>query len=139
MSVLDQYYTIRARAQSAVASAQSELAAGLKAAIRRSADERVYSYEASPWAMAHRRYQLGAENNLSAIIGDDSVEITNETTLQDYPGEAETPWVESGYHQGDAGPRPFMEEALRDFVDSSEAEAIVASSLLAAGFEVEAG
>ena len=31
MSVLDQYYTIRSSIQSAVASAQSELAAGLKA------------------------------------------------------------------------------------------------------------
>lgn len=139
MSVLEQYYAIRSRAQSAVASAQPELADGLKKAIKRSADERVYSYVASGGAMAKRRYQLGADSNLYAVIGDDSVEITNETTLQDHPSEAETPWVESGYHQGNAGPRPFMEEALRDFVDSSEAEAIVASSLLAAGFEVEAG
>lgn len=137
MSVLDQYYTIRSRIQSAVASAQSELAAGLKAAIRRSADERVYSYEASPWAMERRRYQLGADNNLSAVISDDSVEIANETTLQTNGSEPETPWIESGYRQGDAGPRPFMEEALRDFVDSSEAEAIVVSALLAAGFEIE--
>ena len=59
-------------------------------------------------------------------------------SLQTNGGEPETPWVESGYRQGDAGPRPFMEEALRDFVDSSEAEAIVVSALLAAGFEVEA-
>ena len=93
----------------------------------------------APCGARRRRYQLGADSNLYTVIGDDSVEITNETTLQDHPGEAETPWVESGYHQGDAGPRPFMEEALRDFVDSSEAEAIVVSSLLAAGFEVEAG
>ena len=34
MSVLDQYYTIRSRIESAVASAQSELAAGLKAGIQ---------------------------------------------------------------------------------------------------------
>lgn len=92
----------------------------------------------SPCGARRRRYQLGADSNLYTVIGDDSVEITNETTLQDHPGEAETPWVESGYHQGDAGPRPFMEEALRDFVHSSEAEAIVVSALLAAGFEIEA-
>mgnify|MGYP006935607499 FL=1 len=139
MSVLDQYYAIRSQAQSAIASAQPELADGLKKAIKRSADERVYSYSASPEAMEKRRYQLGGESNLYAVISDDSVEITNETTLQEHPDEAETPWVESGYSQGPAGPRPFMEEALRDFVDSSEAEAIVASALLAAGFEVEAG
>ena len=30
-----------------------------------------------------------------------------------------------------------MEEALRDFVDSSEAEALGVSALLAAGFEIE--
>ena len=89
--------------------------------------------------MEKRRYQLGADSNLYAVIGDDSVEITNETTLQDHPGEAETPWVESGHEQGNAGPRPFMEEALQDFVNSSEADAILASALLAAGFEVEAG
>ena len=79
---------------------------------------------------------MGADSNLYAVISDESVEITNETTLQDHPGEPETPWVESGREQAGAGPRPFMEEALRDFVDSSEAEAIVAAALLSAGFEV---
>lgn len=139
MSVFDEYYAIRSRIQSAIASAQPELAGGLKQAVQRSADERVYSYAASEKALAKRRYQLGADSNLYAVIGDESVEITNETTLQDHPGEPETPWVESGHEQGPAGPRPFMEEALRDFIDSSEAEAIVAAALLAAGFEVEAG
>ena len=92
----------------------------------------------SPCGARRRRYQLGADHNLAAVISDASVESTNETTLQTNGREPETPWVESGYRQGDAGPRPFMEEALRDFVDSSEAEAIVVSALLAAGFEIEA-
>ena len=70
MSVFDEYYAIRSRIQSAIASAQPELAGGLKQAVRRSADERVYSYAASEKALAKRRYQLGADSNLYAVISD---------------------------------------------------------------------
>lgn len=137
MSVLDEYAGMKIRIMAAVSGAMPEIAKGLQEAIEESAEERVYSYEATPEAMEMRRGLLGSKENLVAAIGNDFVEIQNTTNLRTEEGTGETQVVEEatpGYAQ--PYPRPFMEPALQDYVASGEPDHIIAQALRGAGFEV---
>ena len=136
MSLHEQFSGIMAEIQYLVAQAQYDIADALEQYISISADRRVYSYEASDEAMEKRRYQLGSRDNLDTTVYDSFVEIQNRTKLREEPNTLETPWIEEGIDQGNAGPRPFMDEAMQDFMADLTGEKILAVTLRDAGFTV---
>ena len=100
-----------------------------------SATKNVYeSYTPSPYFDAKRRYELENGNNYKARdgAGEHSIEIENTTVTQGgYSGEVN--WVETGFRQGRAGARPFMEEGLTEYV-SRDAEHDLMFALESMGF-----
>ena len=137
MNCLDEYMsTIKPRIEAAVASAMPMLGEKLAAEIDRQAQERVYSYAATGWAMAKRRGTIGALANLRIAAGQSSVEIENQSVMQGGLAN-ETAMVEEGWSNfRQPGPRPFMDEAMNEYVDSGKGDRDLAEHLRAAGFTV---
>lgn len=136
MSAVEQYEELKARAIGVVQDALPQIANGLCEEIKRMAEQNVYSYGATPEAMAKRRGDIGSKENLEITIdtGGLSVEIKNVTPMQgtDY-GVSEVNFVEAGlanYNQPYA--RPFMEEAKNEYIAKDE----LISIIRAAGFDV---
>ena len=127
MSVLTDYNEILENVQRAISDAlNGELKSGLLNEIKKKAEENVYSYSASAWAMATRRNQIGAESNMDIEVGEDFIRITNVTQLQHPGGADESDVVEGGWdNYRQPGPREFMNPALDDFVGSGRADAIL--------------
>lgn len=118
---------------------QNDMKSALMKQIEKSAEEVVYSYGATAWAMASRRGTIGSEAVLTSEVGGGGnsyyLRITNIATTQHPAGDDEADIVEHGYsNYRQPGPRPFMQTALEKFVDSGEAESILRSALSARGF-----
>lgn len=103
--------------------------------IDRKAWEVVYSYHATPEAAVRRRYEIGDKDALSAFVAGHELTITNHTILQGGDGY-ETDIVQQGYRSyRQPGPRPFMEEALREYIESGGADRDLAAALSDAGID----
>ena len=137
MSFVSQFITeIRPQIDRAVATALPDLAQGLKKKIKEKAQSEVYSYDATPSAMAKRRGTIGEPSGIAAHYGEYSVELVNERTMQGGMGH-EVEMVEEGWENfRQPGPRPFMDEALNEYVDSGEAGQALVNALRAYGFVV---
>ena len=137
MSFVSQYLTeVKPTIDRAVDNTLFDLAAGLKDRIKRNAQDKVYSYGATASAMAKRRYTIGAAGNISVHTGEYEVTLINESTMQGGDGH-ETEMVEEGWSNfRQPGPRPFMDEAMNDYIDSGEAETTLANGLRRYGFTV---
>lgn len=135
MSLVSEYLTvIKPRMDDAVNNGMVKLADGLQETIQEMARDKVYN----AYGPGHRRGIIGNRENLEVQIGFREITVTNKTPLQgtDY-GVSETDFVEGGYsNYNQPFPRPFMEPARDDFVDSGKADAIMADALRAAGFDV---
>lgn len=137
MSLMDDFREILNQIQSVVNGADEDLAQAMETYAIQSAEKRVYSYPASPQAMAKRRYALLESGNYTHHLQGAQVSVKNETELREHSGTLETPWIEEGTEQGPAGARPFMEEGLQEFVASGDGDRILAQHLSAAGFQVQ--
>lgn len=109
---------------------ENDLKDGLLRKIEESAEKNVYSYAASPKAMATRRGTIGSAEVMTTEAGGGGLEfylrITNNAYTQHPANDDEADIVEEGntdYRQ--PYPRPFMQKALDEFIGSGEAEAIL--------------
>lgn len=114
------------------------LQAGLLRKIKEKAEENVYSYGATAWAMSSRRGLIADKNNMVIETGGGGgkyyLRITNATQLQHPGGADESDVVEGGWENfRQPGPRPFMQVALDDFVGSGEADSILKEYLASYG------
>lgn len=98
--------------------------------IEQSAEDIVYTYPASERATRTRRGTIGKKMNLEATAGGGEghfwLAIKNTAFTQNPAPDDESDIVEEGYATyKQPGPRPFMQNALDDFLDSGEAERIL--------------
>ncbi len=142
MSVLQDYANIRGLLDSAVENAlRDNIADGLKKAIQNKALQRVYSYPATPSATARRRKteDSGLVDDAMMITRVDGTTLTleNVSEPQNASGIDLTPIVEEGWGSWKQPlPRPFMDEALDEYVDSGAVDSDLARALKAVGFTV---
>lgn len=135
MSLVAEYLgVIKPRMEDAISNGMVRVADGLQDNIEKFAQDKVYN----AYGGSSRRGRIGGRENLEVSIDTREITVTNRTPMQgtNY-GVSETDFVEVGlsnYNQ--PFPRPFMEPARDDFVDSGKADAIMADALRAAGFEV---
>lgn len=135
MSFVSQFNLIKTSIDGAVQSALPTLAEGLKRKIAQKATENVYSYGATGSAMAKRRYTIGSDGNLQSEIGTAQVTIVNTSTMQGGMGH-EVEMVEEGWSEfRQPGPRPFMDDALDEFV-AGEGQETLARVMREHGFTV---
>ena len=139
MSLISDYDSISAKIDAAcIAAVEGGLRYGLLRKIQEKAEEIVYSYGASAWAMESRRGLIGDISNMEIEAGGGGGEfylrITNVTSLQ-HPGAAdESDVVEGGWaNYRQPGPRVFMQTALDDFEGSGEADSILQQYLASYG------
>ena len=117
---------------------QNEMKDALMRQIKQSAEDVVYSYGATAWAMSSRRGKIGSEGVLISEVGGGGnryyLQITNVSPTQHPAGADESDIVEHGFsNYRQPGPRPFMQKAEEKFVESGEAESILQSVLAAHG------
>lgn len=121
-----------------VSAVQSALAGpireGLEAEIAKYAEKNVYSYQAAPYFMAKRRYMLDNKANYDVTIDDLSITIDGSGISLAYgtPGEIDIVEKGAGWHQ--PYPRPYMNEALENYIASGEADRALADALAGSGF-----
>lgn len=135
MSLTAEYLTvIKPRMEDAISNGVVKVAAGLLENIEQFAQDKVYD----AYGGSFRRGRIGGSENMDVQIDNRLITVTNRTPMQgtNY-GVSETDFVEGGFsNYNQPFPRPFMEPARDDFVDSGKADAIMADALRAAGFEV---
>ena len=117
----------------------------LRQNIEKEAEITVYSYEATPEAEAQRRYQIGADEALYTSVDGDGdifrITILNMTRPHDpanWGNRYVADPVETGdesFNQGKPGPRPFMQNALYEYLDFGEADNDLQDALIGAGFD----
>lgn len=135
MSVLQDYAPIRELLESAVENAlRDNVADGLKKKIQQKALEKVYSYVT---ASKRRKEDGGLIDDVTILTSVDGMTLTLEKASepQHKDGIDLTPIVEEGWgnwHQ--PYPRPFMDAARDEYVDSREAGEEIAKALRAVGF-----
>lgn len=135
MSLTAEYLTvIKPRMENAISNGVVKVATGLLENIEKFAQDKVYN----AYGGSFRRGRIGGSENMDVQIDNRLITVTNRTPMQgtNY-GVSETDFVEGGFsNYNQPFPRPFMEPARDDFVDSGKADAIMADVLRAAGFEV---
>lgn len=109
---------------------QNDLKEALLKKVEQFAESEVYSYGATPRAMSSRRYTIGSKDIMDTAAGGGEghfwLRITNKAYTQNPAGADESDIVEKGYSgYRQPYPRPFMEKALEDFVNSGEADRIL--------------
>ena len=110
---------------------------GLMEELGKKAREKVYTYNAAPYFMAKRRYEIADKDNFSFEVGGMTLRATNLTALQcGEAGEVDIVELGAGWHQ--PGPRPFMELGLSDYVWARGSEDLV-TVLQDAGFDAHVG
>ena len=123
---------------SVISAVQSALAGpireGLEAEIAKYAEQNVYSYKAAPFFMAKRRYSLDDKSKYDVTVGDLSITIDGSgIALQNgVGGEVDIVEQGAGWHQ--PKPRPYMNEALENYIASGEADRALAEALQGSGF-----
>ena len=124
---------------------QGEVAEGAKKALRATAYSEVYAAY-SPAFMSRRMDSGGLADvgQMEATYGDKTLTIQDMASWQQLyggsaPGGRLAEAIASGdsrYHFDKAGPRPFHEEAEREFSASGEFENLLVAGLRAAGFKI---
>ena len=109
---------------------ENDLKDGLLRKIEESAEKNVYSYNATPEAMATRRGTIGSADVMTTDAGGGGLEfylrITNNAYTQNPASDDEADIVEEGYsNYRQPYPRPFMQKALDEFIGSGEADAVL--------------
>lgn len=139
LNLLADYMEIRPRIDDTVENFLNTTAArSLLQLIQDKSFSVVYSYPASQRALMTRRYTIGDEDAMSVNVAGGELTIRDTMKLQHDDGSYEADIVQEGYsNYKQPGPRPFMEEALREYIESGRADAELADALEAAGFEVE--
>ena len=117
---------------------ETTLRKGLLDEIQSKALFNVYSYGATEWAEAQRRYTIGDERVMEVVAGGGGgsfyLEITNRAFTQNPSGADESDIVEQGYaNYRQPGARPFMQPALDEYIGSGRAEADLESVLASYG------
>jgi len=136
-SIVNEYMRdVRIKIEAALYEAIHNMKKGLEMEISEMAMRRVYDYQASPYFMSQRRYSLengeGLEPTYDMFSDGMSLTLRETTSLRNgAPNEVE--WVEQGIHQGGAGPRPYMDDALISYMASGDAERQLVSALSAYG------
>ena len=137
MTALEEYLNeIKPEIQFSVDRAFATMLDGLEDEIGKMAKENVYKYEPEPEYKAMRRYKIGSPENLDAWTEPFMLFVKNVTVLQMGPGyDDEVDVVEKalpGYNQ--PGERPFLDEALDEYVDSGRGDRELAAALESFGF-----
>lgn len=141
MNIMDEYARIRAKLDGAITSGlHNQVAEGLKERVKEKAYAKVYSYTPGPDFLRTRRYEWGGladPNNMIAYVEGTTLTLDNVTGLQNSAQtRLEVPIVESGDGYNQPYPRPFMNEARDEYVDSGKAEHDLIAALESAGFTV---
>ena len=102
--------------------------------IKEKAEDNVYSYGASAWAMSQRRGTIGSEGVMEIEAGGGSGEfwlvVTNRAFTQNPAPAEESDIVEKGYaNYRQPGPRLFMQVAADELISSGEVDSILQSYL----------
>ena len=107
---------------------------GLIREIAKYAEQNVYSYDAAPYFMEKRRYSLSDISQYDKTVGDLSLTIDGSGIALQYgtPGEVDIVEQAAGWHQ--PYPRPYMNEALENYIASGEADRALATALQGLGF-----
>ena len=139
MSLVSDFDSISAKIDAAcIAAVEGGLREGLLRKIKDKAEEVVYSWGASGWAMSSRRRLIGDVSNMEIEAGGGGGEfylrITNVTSLQHPAPADESDVVEGGWgNYRQPGPRVFMQPALDEFEGSGEADSILQQYLASYG------
>ena len=112
---------------------------GLEAEIAKYAEQNVYSYEAAPYFMEKRRYSLDNKANYDVTVGDLYITIDGSGISLQYGTPVEIDIVEQGAGWHQPYPRPYMNEALENYIASGEADKALAYYLQGSGFEATVG
>ena len=110
----------------------NEVADVAKLALLRSASKNVYGYQASPSAMELRRYGNGGIGDMgeyNASVSNNTIVVTDDAQWSghgrnsgmDRSGILLREAIAQGLWQGNAGARPFHEEAEKEIVSDGEA------------------
>lgn len=139
--ILTDYYqvldSVKAAVQSALAGPIRE---GLEAEVSKYALQNVYSYDAAPYFKAKRRFSLSqVQANYDVSISDMSLTIDGSGIALQYGVGGEVDIVEQGAGWHQPGPRPYMDEALQNYIASGQADQALASALSGSGFTATAG
>ena len=141
MGILDaEYEALMGRVVAAVQTALGgPIREGLMAEIAKFAEQNVYSYPAAPYFMAKRRGSLSNIGSYEKTVGDLSLTIdgSNIALQLGVGGEVDIVEQGAGWHQ--PGARPYMDEALANYIASGEADRALASALAGMGFEASVG
>ena len=113
---------------------------GLEAEIAKYALQNVYSYDAAPYFKVKRRFSLSqVQANYDVSISDMSLTIDGSGIALQYGVGGEVDIVEKGAGWHQPGPRPYMDEALQNYITSGEADRALATALAGMGFEATVG
>lgn len=135
-----EYDAVMAEVMAAVQSALAgPIREGLEAEIARYAEKNVYSYPAAPYFMAKRRYSLNNRARYDVTVGDLYITVDGSGIALQRGDPNEIDIVESGSGYQQPYPRPYMEEALHNYIASGEADRALAYALAGSGFEAHAG
>ena len=125
MSLVSDFMDEQDTINQAIKTALEKMAKELLELVKKYAESEVYSYEATPQAMANRRGKIGDAENFLIEYDENSVTLTNVTRMQgtDY-GVPEAEFVQEGYENyNQPGPREFMHKALHEYLSSGKADA----------------
>lgn len=139
--LLSDYESVKGAVISAVQSALAgPIREGLEAEIAKFAEQNVYSYNAAPFFMAKRRHSLSnVKGNYDVTISDLSITIDGSNIALQYGVGGEVDIVEQGAGWHQPGPRPYMDEALQNYIASGQADQALATALSGMGFEATVG
>lgn len=140
-SLIEDFEAIMGQVTSAVQSALAgPIREGLEAEIAKYALQNVYSYDAAPYFKEKRRFSLSqVQANYDVSISDMSLTIDGSGIALQYGVGGEVDIVEQGAGWHQPGPRPYMDEALQNYIASGEADRALATALAGMGFEATVG
>lgn len=108
---------------------------GLIREIAKYAEQNVYSYDAAPYFKEKRRYSLSNISQYEKTVSDLTLTIDGSGISLAYGTPDEIDIVEKGAGWHQPKPRPYMDEALKNYIASGEADRALATALQGMGFE----
>lgn len=139
--LLPDYERVIGEVKSAVQSALAgPIREGLEAEIAKYALQNVYRYDAAPYFKAKRRFSLSqVQANYDVSISDMSLTIDGSGIALQYGVGGEVDIVEKGAGWHQPRPRPYMDEALQNYIASGQADQALATALAGFGFSASVG
>lgn len=139
--LISEYENLMGQVMSAVQSALAgPIREGLEAEVSKYALSNVYSYDAAPYFKEKRRFSLAlVQSNYDVSITDMSITIDGSGIALQYGVGGEVDIVEKGAGWHQPGPRPYMDEALQNYIASGQADMALATALAGMGFEATVG